>query len=181
LPGQRIGISAGGGGTERAYCRRDEACDIEQSDAAIRANLIESCSDDGIYVNRGSAIAIEHNTLLDTGGISVRFPESNAQVEANLVDGLMRARDGAVLRGEDNLAMRALQLYAGRHPLRDLFVDGGTHGWKIAAPLRGIASTGSTGLGGIGSFDLRNDLCNVRRTAVAAYGAFEDFADCMRN
>ena len=94
VPGQRVGLSLGGGSTGKQYCR-DARCVTEQDGSSALSNLILSCSDDGIYVNRSATSQVRHNTLLDTGGISVRFVESSADVEGNLVDGAIRGRDGA--------------------------------------------------------------------------------------
>jgi hypothetical protein len=169
LPGQRVGLSIGGGGSENQYCR-DGDCGVEHFRGAVRANLILSCSDDGIYVNRGEGVSIAHNTLIDTGGISVRFRRSEALVEGNLIDGLLRARDGGRIRSSDNRGTRATQLYLGGHPVRALFRDleSGSLQWKTAPPRR--AAGGDTG----------NDLCDLRRPAPPAYGAIEDFAACVR-
>jgi hypothetical protein len=168
-PGQRVGLSIGGGGSGNQYCR-DGDCRVEHFRGAIRANLIQSCSDDGIYVNRGEGVSIAHNTLLDTGGISVRFSRSEALVEGNLIDGLLRARDGARIRSSDNFGTRATQLYFGAHPVRALFrnLEAGSLEWKTVPPRR--ASGGDTG----------NDLCDVRRPAPPAYGAIEGVAACVR-
>ena len=173
LPGQRVGLSVGGGGTEKQYCRNnsDDDCAVEHFRGAIRANLIQSCSDDGIYVNRGEGVAIAHNTLLDTGGIAVRYSRSDATVEGNLIDGLLRARDGARIRAIDNVGTRATQLYAGWHPVRALFRDlhAGSLAWSGDPPRRDGAS------------DPANDLCGAPRPARPAHGAIEDFAACLVN
>lgn len=165
-PGQRIGLSLGGGGTEKPYCR-DGKCINEQQDGVVRDNLVASCSDVGIYLNSASNSSVEHNTLLDTTGIDVRFAASSATVDGNLVDGPVRSRDGGVLRMQDNRTTALGWSYVGRHPVRGLFRDweGGDLGWKDEAPRKD------------GAFD-RLDLCGQRRAAAPAYGAFEDFAAC---
>lgn len=96
-PGQRVGLSLGGGATGAPYCR-DGRCIVEQEGSSIASNLIASCSDDGIYLNSAARSRIVHNTLLDTGGISVRFANSSADVEGNLVDGAIRSRNDGVIR-----------------------------------------------------------------------------------
>jgi len=167
LPGQRVGLSVGGGGSEQQYCRGSD-CAVEHFRGAIRANLIVSCSDDGIYVNRGDGISITHNTLIDTGGITVRFSRSDAAVVGNLIDGLLRAKDGGRIRANDNFATRAIELYAGRHPVRALFRDlrAGNLEWA-ADPPRGDAHG-----------DPGKDLCDAARPARPAHGAFETIAAC---
>ncbi|HEX8741299.1 MAG TPA: right-handed parallel beta-helix repeat-containing protein [Casimicrobiaceae bacterium] len=120
-PGQRVGLSLGDGGTGAAFCR-DRRCIVEQERSAIEANTIASCSDDGIYLNRAAASRIAGNTLIDTGGIVVRFPETAADVTGNRVDGAIVARDGAVLHAADNQSTALPWLYLGWHPVRWRFV-----------------------------------------------------------
>ncbi len=165
LPGERIGLSLGGGGTGRAYCR-DQRCITEQDGSSIESNLIASCSDDGIYINRAAMSKILGNTLIDTGGIVVRFPESSAQVEGNLVDGSIRSREDALLHLGDNLDTHMTALYLGYHPVRDLFVNAAQLNldWRGQPPLRKQPSK----LPG---------LCGTQ--PVSAYGAFDNFLICL--
>ena len=167
-PGQRVGLSLGGGATGAQYCR-DGKCVIEQERGIIRANLIASCSDDGIYLNNAAASAVTRNTLVDTGGVQVRFAGSSADVEGNLVDGAIRGRDGALLRAGANLSTPVALLYAGYHPQRRLFADAPAFDfhWRQETPRGGPA-------------DGTPDLCGATRAAPAAYGAFEDVAACRR-
>lgn len=167
-PGARVGLSLGGGGTGQEFCR-DRACITEQDEGAIESNLVASCSDDGIYVNRGAASSIMHNTLIDTGGIVVRFTQSSAEVEGNLVDGAIRSRNGGLLHAGDNLQDGMTALYLGRHPQRALFRDAAALdlAWAAPPPLRKAASPPS------------EDLCGSMRPSVPVYGAFGDFAACL--
>ena len=169
LPGQRVGLSLGGGGTGKAYCR-DGRCITEQDDSVIRSNLIASCSDDGIYLNRAARSKIFHNTLVDTGGITVRFPESSADVEGNLVDGAIRSRDEGLLRVADNKQTAIAQLYFGLHPVRDLFLAPGVldFSWKDSSPQRASVSSMAVG------------LCGKPAVTLSRYGAFEDFSSCLK-
>jgi hypothetical protein len=168
LGGQRVGLSLGGGGTGKQYCR-DHRCITEQDGGVIRANLIASCSDDGIYLNSASRSKVLHNTLVDTGGVSVRFPESSADIEGNLVDGAIRSRNGGALHLADNLQTPIAQLYLGYHPVRALFKAPETldFSWAGEAPRRRAAEA------------LPNDLCGAARSGGARYGAFEDFSACL--
>lgn len=167
--GQQVGLSLGGGGTGPAYCR-DRRCITEQDGGVIAGNLIAACSDDGIYLNRAAASQILHNTLIDTGGVTVRFPESSADVEGNLVDGVVRSRDEGLLRSTDNSTTAVTRLYLGSHPVRDLFQEPATLalGWRTRAPLRQALAAPAP------------DLCGAPRSTQASYGAFEDFAACRR-
>ncbi len=167
--GQRVGLSLGGGGTGKAYCR-DGKCITEQDQGIIRANLIASCSDDGIYLNNAAGSKVVHNTLVDTGGVQVRFAGSSADIEGNLVDGDIRARDGALLRLNDNLSTPISVLYTGYHAQRRLFADADAFDfrWKGEPPRRQSAETQTP------------DLCGTTRPASPAYGAFEDIAACRK-
>jgi parallel beta-helix repeat protein len=167
-PGQRVGISLGGGGTGKRYCR-DQHCITEQNGGVIQSNMIASCSDDGIYINRAAAIKILHNTLIDTGGITIRFVESSADVQGNLVDGLIRSRDGGLLRATDNFDTSASRLYLGMHPVRSLYVNAAAmvFTWSGKPPRRDGTDTAVP------------DLCGVLRSPHPTYGAFEDFSACL--
>lgn len=165
--GQRIGLSLGGGSTGKPYCR-DGKCITEQTGSTLRANLIASCSDDGIYINAAARSQIVHNTLVDTGGITVRFPESSADIDGNLVDGIIRSRNGGVLRLADNRYSSAARLYFGSHPYRDLFREPAAQDFRWREPAeRRLASSEPV-----------PDLCGTPRPQLPRYGAFEDFAVC---
>ncbi|UUZ56847.1 right-handed parallel beta-helix repeat-containing protein [Massilia sp. H-1] len=168
LAGQRVGLSLGGGSTGAAYCR-DKRCIVEQEKSEIRANLIAACSDDGIYLNSAAASKVTHNTLLDTGGIDLRYPATSVDIEGNLVDGDIRARNGAEVRLSDNRTTPIALLYAGYHPVRSLFrsAAGFDLMWHGEPPRR------ERGAGFV------PDLCGAVRGTTLAYGAFDDIAACL--
>jgi parallel beta-helix repeat protein len=168
-PGQRVGISLGGGGSGKEYCR-DTRCITEQDGGVIRSNLIMGCSDDGIYLNRAATSQVYHNTLIDTGGISVRFVESSAELEGNLVDGAIRSRDGGALHATDNIQTLMTRQYLGSHPVRGLYRDpsGLDLSWAATPPRRQRAGV------------VPSDLCGSERPRPPTYGAFEDFSKCLR-
>jgi hypothetical protein len=116
--GQRVGLSFGGGGTGKPYCR-DHKCVTEQDQGVMQANLVASCSDVGIYVNAGARTRLLDNTLVDTAGVDVRFPESSVEADGNLVDGSIRSRNGGLLHPGDNLETPIALGYLGYHPLRE--------------------------------------------------------------
>ena len=150
-------------------CSASTACAIEQERGAIDSNLIAFCSDDGIYVNRGANSRVTSNTLIDTGGIVVRFVESAAAVEGNLVDGAIRSRDGAALHAQDNLASDVGALYLGLHPNRRLFRDALALDLVWAAePPRPPSAMGRS-----------SDLCQATVPPRPVYGAFEDIGPCL--
>jgi hypothetical protein len=167
--GRRIGLSFGGGGTGASVCR-DGRCVVEHERGAMLANVIASCSDNGIYINRAAQTQLRHNTLIDTAGINVRFAESSAQADGNLVDGPISARDGAILRSGDNRSTRLVASYVGLSDVRERFADALALdlAWSSAPPRR--AATSGDGLGA--------DLCGAPRAEAPAYGAFEDVARC---
>lgn len=168
-PGQRVGLSLGGGGTGREFCR-DGTCAVEQARSILRDNLIAGCSDSGIYLNNAAASVVAHNTVVDSGGIAVRFAGSSADVEGNLVDGPIASRDGGVLRAEDNLDTSVAARYLGRHPWRALFraPESLDFAWAGDAPRRERPAAGAV------------DLCGAKRPHAPRYGAFEDFSACLR-
>lgn len=110
-----------------------------------------------------------NNTLLDTGGIEVRYPESSADVTANLVDGKIRAKDGGLLRASDNLDTALISLFLGHHPVRTRFSDPPrfdlTWASKPGPVPRGLAASTS--------------LCGTPRTAQSPAGAFDDVGECL--
>ncbi|MGI4847258.1 MAG: right-handed parallel beta-helix repeat-containing protein [Janthinobacterium lividum] len=167
-PGQRVGLSLGGGGSGGEFCR-DKQCKVEQQDSSIEANLISGCSDAGIYLNRAAGSRINQNTLIDTAGIDVRFAESDADLEGNLVDGPIRHRDGATVRTLDNLDGSLTAMYLGWHPLRQLFADAGQLDLQWRTPPKRRQNISLAPL----------DLCSAKRLVPSLYGAFEDFSACL--
>jgi hypothetical protein len=163
-PGQRVGLSLGGGGTGYEYCR-DRKCITEQQGGAVRANLIVACSDVGIYLNSASDSRVADNTVIDTTGIDVRFATSSARLDGNLVDGPIRSRDGGLLHMGDNETAPLWQSYLGYHPVRALFRAPleGDFSWRGNAPQRADGRSGQ-------------DLCGAG--PVRAYGAFDSFDAC---
>lgn len=170
VEGQRVGLSLGGGGTGPEYCR-DKRCITEQDGGVIQSNLIASCSDDGIYINRSATSKIIHNTLIDTGGIVVRFPESTADVEGNLVDGTIRSRQDGLLRGVDNYETPMTALYLGIHPIRGLYAKE----WYLAFSWEGVAPRRDA------TYPAIFDLCGEKRGQQPAYGSFENFTACLKH
>ena len=117
--GQRVGLSLGGGGTSKDVCR-DGRCITEQEGSTLRDNLVMGCSDAGMYLNSAAASRVEGNTLLDTGGIDVRFATSSAHLDRNLVDGPIRSRNDGLIYPGNNHSTQLWQLFVGYHPVRSL-------------------------------------------------------------
>jgi hypothetical protein len=164
--GQTIGLSFGGGGTGWETRRDRGRSGYEHADGIMADNLIAFCSDDGIYLNRAANSVVRHNTLIGTLGVDVRYAESTAQVEANLVDGPIRARDDGSFWGEGNETGSLAGMFLGRNPVRGFFVDPGklNLNWRrlpvMVKPHPGV------------------DLCGVAWKEPAPAGAFQDFAAC---
>ena len=169
-PGLRIGLSLGGTGSVTAHCR-DKRCAPEQDGGVIDSNLVASCSDEGLHLNRAAATTITHNTLLDTAGMAVQSAESAADIRGNIIDGRIVAKDGAAVREEDNLDTGVTRQFLGAHPLRELFAASATLDlqWRGEAPRRDAVPAAGA------------DLCGTARPAEPAYGAFEDFSACLTN
>jgi len=167
--GRRVGLSFGGGGSGAQFCR-DGRCIVEQEGGLMQSNLIASCSDAGIYINRSLQTQLVHNTLLDTAGVEVRFAESYAIAQGNLVDGGLIARDDAAIELMDNRTSLFSAAFVGIHPVRSLFVDLGRldlHWRNDAPPIEGPGAPIA-------------DLCSDLPHALTVYGAFNDFAFCLK-
>lgn len=95
-PGQRVGISIGNGGTGAPFCR-DKRCDTEHDGALVANNVVAHCNDAGIDIAKGRAAQVLHNTLVNTQGILLRNPPSDARVAHNLLDSRLRQRAGTTL------------------------------------------------------------------------------------
>lgn len=100
--GTRIGFSFGGGGTSKSACR-DGKCGVEHRDGIARNNIIMNCPNDvGIYLNKSARTLIHNNLLVNTRGIDVRFPETDAVIVNNIIDGRIFARDSGAFTETSN-------------------------------------------------------------------------------
>ncbi len=99
-PGRRVGLSFGGGGSGAASCRGGR-CTHEHDLGMMRDNLIASCSDAGVYLNRSINSRLEHNTLIDTAGVQTRSA-GELLFMANLVDGPLRLDAETFLTARDS-------------------------------------------------------------------------------
>lgn len=169
--GSRVGVSLGGGGTDPSQRRDRGALGMEQVGSVIRDNLIAFCSEAGIYLNRAARSTITHNTLLDTAGIDGRFIETSGDIVANIVDGAIRGREGAALRGWENDHPYLLGLFFGHHPQRAYFRDlvKLDLGWADAPDKMAPDPN-----------DVGTDLCGETRGPLTRAGAFDDYASCLK-
>lgn len=164
--GTRIGLSFGGGGTGNQFCAPafDPAvpCSIEHDGGTIRNNIIASCSDVGIYLNRARDSKILHNTLIGTAGIDFRFATTSGEATGNVLTGMVRTRDGATMTASANRQAVTVAMFQAmyRAPLTgDLVVTGDVTGLLGGAPA---------------DADVPDDYCGVTRAAsMIALGAIE--------
>ena len=94
-------LSFGDGGTGPVFCR-DGRCDAEHVGWLVANNVVAHCNDFGIDVFKSPGTVVAFNTLINTAGIDVRHAPATAQVYGNLLDGRIRARDGAQLSQQHN-------------------------------------------------------------------------------
>jgi hypothetical protein len=166
--GETIGLSFGGGGTGWQTRRDGGSSGYEHADGVISDNLIAFCSDDGVYLNRAANSVLRHDTLLGTSGIDVRYAESTALIEANLVDGPVRARDDGLFWGGGNETGSLAGMFLGREPVRELFTDPAR--FDLRWRRMPVTVRPDDGL----------DLCGVPWKEPAPAGAFLDFQACDR-
>lgn len=105
----RIALSLGDGGTGRRFCQ-SESCVYEHKGGVIKKNLLLNCSNDvAIYLNKAMNTRITDNVMLNTLGIDARFMISNVIVDNNVIQGRIKARDGAKVDSGDNKILRPAQ------------------------------------------------------------------------
>ncbi|MBU1340615.1 MAG: right-handed parallel beta-helix repeat-containing protein [Proteobacteria bacterium] len=103
--GVRVGLSLGGGGTGKKFFR-NTVSDVEHSKGIIRNNVVMYCKDVGIYLNKAADTKIYHNLLYRTMGVDVRFPQSSAIIENNLLTSRVSNRDGGTSRLKNNVIVK---------------------------------------------------------------------------
>ena len=103
--GVRVGLSFGGGGTGKQFARNKDIT-VEHSNGVMRNNVIMYCKDVGIYLNKADGTKIYHNLLYRTMGIDVRFPESTARIENNVLTGRIAERDGGQSVLKNNVVLK---------------------------------------------------------------------------
>ncbi len=172
--GSQVGLSIGGGGMKD---RRNKA-PYEANNTVIRNNIISHCNDVGIYINRGQNSLVNNNTIYNTSGIDIRFPESSATIINNIVSGKLRERDnGRLVKDEGNLVYgrgfwhnddKLNQVFLspeiGNFTIRDDSVD--IHKTALPYPVESAAQT--------------TDFCGQPVTDKEVYlGAFKDEKGCF--
>ena len=168
--GTRIGLSFGGGGTANQFCAPaydvNTPCDPEHTDGTIRNNIIASCSDVGIYLNKAKNTKVLFNTLIATSGIDFRFASTTGVAVGNVLDGKIRPRDGGTFTASENLESFASFAAIYQAPLvGDLRKKG-----DLSALLgKGTARP-----------DVPNDYCSRTRSGAYDLGALQaSLGDCV--
>jgi hypothetical protein len=180
LPGNgdtRLGLSFGGGGTGEQFCRGG-SCGREHSGGVIRNNIIARCPMDvGIYLNRASGTRISNNLVVGTRGIDVRFPESSAVIENNVIFGRIRDRDGGSHQARENIIDSECGWFGsllGGCPAEALYLDAASGDFRVSDPV--LLGTGTfSGLGG------EQDFCGTQGMGGAVIGpiAYPAAANCL--
>ncbi len=109
--GFRIALSLGGSGGESPPICEEGDCRPRHVNGTIRDNVVLNCPRDaGIYVNAAAGTWLQRNTLYDSLGVDVRFPEASAVLSANVISGGVLQRQGgeAVLQ-PDNIVAGSLE------------------------------------------------------------------------
>lgn len=89
--GSQVGLSLGGGGMAQQH--RRGKISAETINAVIRNNIVMHCNDVGLYINKSQKSTINNNLLYHTQGIDIRYPQSDALIENNILSGEIRLRD----------------------------------------------------------------------------------------
>ncbi len=140
--GVRLGLSFGGGGTAPAFCApafdSTVPCDPEHTGGVMRNNVIATCSDVGIYLNKATDTKVLFNTLIDTLGVDFRFASSSGEAHGNVLSGVVRTREGASLQRGTNLENVTTATFNKWYaaPPRDLRVEGDVSELFAGAPAR---------------------------------------------
>ncbi|TRY30835.1 chondroitinase-B domain-containing protein [Aliiglaciecola sp. M165] len=98
----RLGLSLGDGGTGKKWCQVKD-CKYEHSGGVISNNLIMNCKNDvSIYLNKAENTKIYHNVILNSLGVDARFPATQLSIQRNIIQGRVKARDGAFVSESNN-------------------------------------------------------------------------------
>lgn len=156
-PGIRVGLSFGGGGTQKSSCR-DKKCMFEHENGRILNNIVAHCNDDGIDLNNSVGSHVFHNTLINTAGISMRNPYSSAQIAANLLSGDIRNRSRGLMQLDSNGQLTG-------HQFQDVY--------RLALVWQ------TTPTVHLKSF-VQDDFCGQRRESASIFGALNEAPQCVK-
>ena len=101
---------------------------FEHAYGVINNNIIMNCANDvGVYLNKAAKSSIVNNTLYNSVGIDVRFKESSAIINRNVISGRIAKRnDGEIIESQNNIVL----------PLKWLTADDGLNDY-FYAPANG--------------------------------------------
>jgi parallel beta-helix repeat protein len=166
--GEMVGLSFGAGNMDPKLCvphwGDGAACDPEVTGGIMRNNIVVSCSDDGIYLNKSRDTQLLFNTLVGTNGIEFRYEGSTGVVRGNLMDSTARGRDGGHFADGGNLS--------GVAGLADRYRNARTGDLRLRFTPPGVARGGADA-------QVPADFCGRPRAAPLDMGALQSsLGDC---
>jgi uncharacterized protein (TIGR03382 family) len=133
----------------------------------MRNNIVASCSDVGIYLNRAADTKLLFNTLVETSGIDFRFATSSGIAHGNLLSGAIRNREGAAHTAASNLASIPTDSFAA------WYADAAHGDLRIVGDVTELIGKATA------HADVSDDYCVRERPAAPTYGALEHaHGDC---
>ncbi len=103
-----------------AQQHRREEIDAETVGATIRNNIVMHCNDAGLYINKGKQATISNNILYNTQGIDIRYSQSNAYINNNILSGKIRLRDNGKAESTANF-ISSRSFWSGREDIDNWF------------------------------------------------------------
>lgn len=161
--GIRVGLSLGGGGTGKQFFR-DGITETEHKNGIIRNNVIMYCKDAGIYLNKSTDTKILHNLLYKTMGIDVRYPQSSAQIENNILTSRVSNRDGGTSLLNNNIILE--KGFFKSHDFSESYINPDLADFSLKTNKIIIEK-------GIPSDNLFEDICGNSRNSAPDIGPFE--------
>ncbi|MDO9436505.1 hypothetical protein [Hydrogenophaga sp.] len=122
-PGERVGISFGGGGSDPGVCREDGCRAFEHRHGLAANNIVAHCNDSGIDVNGSSNIVVAHNTLINTAGFSARKGSTKVRLLSNLYEGHVSTQQSSLPEMEWNVKAEPATLFMNPDGLSFLWLD----------------------------------------------------------
>lgn len=110
-PGERVGISFGGGKTDPGVCRWDGCRAFEHRNGLAANNIVAHCNDAGLDINHGIQITLAHNTLINTAGFSIRGGSDQSRLSGNLYEGRIATADGRIAEQQGNVETTTSTLF----------------------------------------------------------------------
>ncbi len=162
--GTRVGLSFGGGGSGPKFCRNGNNT-VEHTGGIVRNNVVMNFTDVGLYLNRARDTLVLNNIFYRTLGIDVRFAESTAVIENNILAGKIRARDGGTFSQRSNRIIDSSGGWFGAD-FDDWFAS------PVKADFTLLAAEGIVDKGNRHE-ELREDFCGEKRVGKPDLGAFE--------